>query len=320
MGRTVDALYMRRMLDTANVDEEVWRTTEEGEHFKFESETGEIKAGFGGRLNGQIIKPKSSKAQSNQEAVSKPSVRKQEFTPAKDISEAEEFAKRFLQSQNYGSVSYKGIGLEYANTCNRLLNDIFGEYSPQWMLGKIAPMNAREKIFKSIIDSSEACYQWGGDGALYINPRFYKDAKTLNAHKAQIDDLMKTCLEGGQALIDSGKVTGAKKDYVEALLQTRRQCVSQSYDFVEGTIVHEIGHMLDDKLFRKTMKAIDSPLAKYGGISESIAKYGKGISGYAVSSGQEYIAESFTAWYYGETKKLDPELVRVFEEAKKNGR
>lgn len=36
-------------------DEEIWRTNEEGKHFKLETETGEIKGGFGGKLNGKKI-------------------------------------------------------------------------------------------------------------------------------------------------------------------------------------------------------------------------------------------------------------------------
>ena len=50
------------------LDEEVWRTNEEGRHFKLESTTGEIKAGFGGRANGKKVgeswspKPESSSA------------------------------------------------------------------------------------------------------------------------------------------------------------------------------------------------------------------------------------------------------------------
>jgi len=36
-------------------DEEVWRTSEEGRHFKLETTTGEIKAGFGGKFNGEKL-------------------------------------------------------------------------------------------------------------------------------------------------------------------------------------------------------------------------------------------------------------------------
>ena len=240
------------------------------------------------------------------------------FVPANTVSEAEEYAKKFLDNPKYGNVSYKGIDVEYANTCNRVLTEVFDEYTPQYRLKAIEPMNGRKAAFKQAIESSEACYQWGGDGSLFVNPNFYKNKKAFEKHKAQIDQLMSYVLDNSEILLKNA--TGAKKDYIEALTKTRRQCVSQSHNFVEGTFVHECGHMLDDKLFRKTMKEINSPLATRGAITDSVLKYGKGISGYAVSSANEYIAESFTAWWYGETSIVDPELVRVFEEAKKYGK
>ena len=36
-------------------DDDVWRTSEEGKHFKFDNATGEIKAGFGGKFNGEKL-------------------------------------------------------------------------------------------------------------------------------------------------------------------------------------------------------------------------------------------------------------------------
>ena len=240
------------------------------------------------------------------------------FVPASNIEEAEEYAKRFLESEKYGSVSYKGIDIEYANKANKALTDMFDQYSPSYKLGAIEPMNPRKSIFKEAIESSEACYQWGGDGKLFINPKFYKSTKAFAEHKGQIDQLMETVLNNGDVLLENSQ--GRKRDYIEALLGTGRQCVSQSYDFVEASIIHECGHMLDDKMFRKVMKDTGSPLGVVGGLSESMVKYGKGISGYSVSTVQEYIAESFTAWWYGETSIVDPELIKVFEEAKKIGK
>jgi len=60
--RTVDAHFMRRLIDKVRPqrkvrDGEEWRTSEEGHHFKLETSTGEIKAGFGGKLNGQKVDP-----------------------------------------------------------------------------------------------------------------------------------------------------------------------------------------------------------------------------------------------------------------------
>lgn len=59
--RQIDRVLMRRLLHGEPEDEEVWRSTEEGRHFKLETETGEIKAGFGGRLNGQKIKSREQR-------------------------------------------------------------------------------------------------------------------------------------------------------------------------------------------------------------------------------------------------------------------
>lgn len=105
-----------------------------------------------------------------------------------------------------------------------------------------------------------------------------------------------------------------QKRYIEALLKSKRQVVAQSCDdFVEATIVHEMGHSLDSKVFRKYFKT-SSNLDGLD-IAESMEKYAGGISGYAVSQKEEYIAESFTAWWYGMTDELDPRLISIFEGA-----
>lgn len=235
------------------------------------------------------------------------------FVPAKTREEAEEYAQKFLYSTKYGQVSYKGIDLEYANTCNRVLSEVNDKYQLRDKLQGIEPMNMRTNRFKG--STAEAAYNWGGYGSLYINPTYYKTKKALSEHVTQITELTKTCLDGGQKMLDTGKFTGAKKDWLEALLSTKRQCVSQSYDFVEGTFVHECGHMLDDKVFRASYEEFFGvkKIQMSEKLSESRRKYGKNISAYAIADNQEYIAESFTAWWYGETAILDPVIVRMFE-------
>ena len=239
------------------------------------------------------------------------------FVPAKTREEAEAYAMEHFGNR-YSSMSYKGIDLEYANTCNRVLTEVGEKYDVSALKG-IQPMNLRTNMFKGT--TAEAAYHWGGDGTLYINPTYYKSANAFMAHKKEIDELTKTVLEGGQALIDSGKVVGSQKLYVEVLLRTGRQCVSQSYDFFEASIVHESGHMLEDKIFRKVYDSIFGTTGIFEGsskyLSESRMKYGTNISGYAIANNREYIAESFCAWWYGETGILDPALVKVFETAMK---
>jgi hypothetical protein len=235
------------------------------------------------------------------------------IVPAKTKEEAEAYALEHFGNK-YSSMSYRGIDLEYANTCNRVLTEVNEKYDVSALKG-IQPMNMRSSMFKG--STSEAAYHWGGDGTLYINPTYYKSTKVFSAHLKEIDELTKTCLEGGQALLDSGAYTGAKRTYLETLLRTGRQCVSQSHDFAEGAFVHESGHMLEDKIFRKAADEIFGTKGIYGGynkfLSESRMKYGINISAYAIADNREYVAESFTAWWYGETSILDPKLIQLFE-------
>jgi len=235
--------------------------------------------------------------------------REVDFAPANSIAEAEEYASRFI---GYGgSVSYKGIDLKYANECNKVLTAINDSFDIDKMRS-IQPMNMRTNLFRN--STSEAAYRWGG-GDLFINPKYYKNTKTFSAHKDEIDSLMKTITEGGQKLLDSGRYSGTQKNYIEALLQSGRQCVCQSHDFVEGTFVHESGHMLHDKLFTQPLRD-GFGVEKFflnDKLSESRSEYGRNISGYAITDNREYIAESFTAWWYGEGDKCDPIIVKVFE-------
>ena len=246
------------------------------------------------------------------------SMQQVDFAPANTIEEAEAYAKEHFGNK-YSTMSYKGIDLEYANTCNRVLTEVYEKvdipkYTKWDTMKGVQPMNMRSNMFKG--STAEAAYHWGGDGTLYINPTYYKSWKTFAAHKTQIDELTKTVLEGGQGLLDSGKYEN-QRTYIETLLRTGRQCVSQSHDFVEGTFVHESGHLLDDKVFRKVYGDVfgtgESSHKAAEAISESRMKYGVNISGYAVANNQEYIAESFAAWWYGETNILDPNMIRMFE-------
>jgi hypothetical protein len=216
-----------------------------------------------------------------------------------------------------GTASYKGIALEYANDCNRVLADVQETFGP-FKLGSVQAMNMRTKLFRD--STAEAAYRWGGIGGdLFINPNYYKSVSTFKKHLDEVNGLMRTVLDNGHILLD--KKTGAQKTYLEAILTTKRQTVGQSYNFSEATFVHECGHMLDDHLFsimiRQASGASSSSYAEW--LSKSRAAYGGKISGYATTSNQEYIAESFSAWWYGEGDKIDPAIRKVFEEAVTNG-
>lgn len=245
-----------------------------------------------------------------------PIVQNTDFTPAKTIEEAEEYAKRFVdthyQSKYSGNISYKGMSLENANKVNQVLNEVYSNYDVS-MLNNLKPMNFRETKWKTAVeDGIAAAYQWGNGGTLFMNQKIFASEKVTSAFTKKANDLLHTVLNGIDTLLGKSGLREKQRIYLEALKKTGVQCFAQTtgIDFAEATFVHESGHLLDDKIFRKLFKE------KGFDISASMEKYAGNISGYAVSTNAEYIAESFTAFWYGKTDILDPDLVKIFQGAR----
>lgn len=83
MNRKLDRIILKHLLkikvsdaEPLEQDEEVWRTVSEGnnkgKHFLIETETGEIKGGLGGKMNGVKAKPKNETQSNGSSAPSKP--------------------------------------------------------------------------------------------------------------------------------------------------------------------------------------------------------------------------------------------------------
>ena len=249
-------------------------------------------------------------------AAEAPIVQKTAFIPAKTIEEAEEYAKRFVdtkyQSKYSGNISYKGMSLENANKVNQVLTEIYSNYDVP-MLGNLKPMNFREAKWKTAVeDGIAASYQWGNGGTLFMNQKLFASEKATSAFVKKADDLLHTVLDGIDTLLGNSGLGETRRTYLEALKKTGIQCFPQTagLDFAEATFVHESGHLLDDKIFRKLFKENSFD------ISASMAKYAGNISAYALSTNAEYIAESFTAFWYGKTDILDPDLVKIFQGAR----
>lgn len=248
-----------------------------------------------------------------------PEKKQSEFVPAKTLEEAEEFAQKFVskyKSKYSGIVSFNGMDTDHANMVNHALSAVFDAYDID-VLDNVTVMNFREKTWKTAVeDGVAAAFQWGGGGKLFINQKLIGTAKTESAFVKKAKDLLKTVLDGASSLLSKAGLKPVQQKYIAALVKSGRQCVSQSIDgFTESTIVHEMGHMLDFKIFGKQFKSLSNPDGL--DIAESMEKYASGVSGYATSSKKEYIAESFTAYWYGMTDILDPELVAVFERMRK---
>ena len=245
-----------------------------------------------------------------------PIVQSTAFTPAKSIEEAEAYAEKFVdtryQSKYSGNISYKGISLENANKMNRVLTEVYDSYDVP-MLNNLQPMNFREAKWKSAVDDGiAAAYQWGNGGTMFMNQKLFASEKVTSAFVKKSDDVLHTVLNDIDILLGNPAVKEKQRVYLKALKKTGVQCFSQTagLDFAEATFVHESGHLLDDKIFRKLFKENSFD------VSASMAKYAGNISGYAVSSNAEYVAESFTAFWYGKTDIIDPDLVKIFQGAR----
>lgn len=241
-------------------------------------------------------------------------VKKPNFAPAGTIDEAEKYAEMFVESYKSkytGKVDYRGIDVAHANEMNRALTEVLGEYEVDYKLRNITPFNTREKRFKDT--TAEAAYQWG-TGDLFFNKKYLKNAKAMAAHIKEYTDLLNQVLPNiDVAMEQTKKKTGIAAElqmrYLKALKKTGRTNVSKPDAY--GSMVHELGHYLDDRLFTKAVKESGFDIAS------SFSKYAENVSAYATSNRQEYVAESFTAYWFGETSELDPELVKIFERLKK---
>lgn len=229
------------------------------------------------------------------------------FKPAASIDEAQNFAAQFTNGSRYAKVDYSGIDLQYANEFNRAMNDVLTQYDPKYKLREIGAMNMREKAFRG--STADAAYRWGSCD-LFYNKAYFKSPKDFAKHLQQYRDLLEQVLPNVDPLIEkyrseTGYGASLQLRYLEALKATGRTNVSSADPY--RTMVHELGHYLDDNLFRAEFKSSGFD------VRQSFADYAIRVSAYATESNQEYVAESFLAYWVGETDGLDPELVKIFE-------
>lgn len=239
-------------------------------------------------------------------------IRTPAFTPATTIQEAEQFARQFTNAESrYTKIDYSKIDLQYANEINRAMNDVLSVYAPKYPLREIVPMNKKEKAFQGT--TADAAYQWGSN-KLFFNATYFKSGAAFEKHVQQYRDLLARVLPNVDSLIeqhknDTGYLSAKQNAYLRAMKQSGRTNVSEADAY--GTFVHEIGHYLDDTVFRAEMRARGFDLR------ESYQKYSESISAYATESNQEYVAESFLAYWKGERGNLDPALISIFEDTQK---
>ena len=224
----------------------------------------------------------------------------QTFTPAKTIEEAEEFAKTFTDTSQWGSygIHYDGLSLDTANTINQRLSNFYNTYDVDKFSSVIAP--AGNTRLGKAISNAQAGYN-------PYNKSFAFNRKTCKTPKIAAKALTEEKDLVTRYLADPSKfkITSSRVQRVlDASMQSGRATVPTTLDQI---IDHELGHALTKKLLQ---------YGNFDAIRANWKTFAPGISGYATDSLDEYIAESFCAWVNGETI-ADTELVKAFEFARR---
>ena len=225
------------------------------------------------------------------------------FTPAQTIEEAEEYARQnFVIDKTWsgnGNVSYHGMSLDNANMINEEFTRLYAETNMP-KLNNIGMMNFRQNIWKNGKDAPMA-YRSMQNGEIYFNPNILKNAKTVEAYLQKGRESFEFCKN------NMDKFSGKTLEMVQQYMQAGRQTVAEvAGNPLQAMLDHEFGHHIDHSVFMLNREF--NQIAKDG-----LNEYALNLSGYAIQTKGEYIAESYCAYRNG-IAGVDPALVKIFEE------
>lgn len=245
--------------------------------------------------NGKKEEAKPVEARKHIEA---PKTVKFEFTPAKSIEEAEEYANQYVDKSRFGAlgVSYKGVSLDVANEINKTLGRFFETFEVEKFGGVIAP--AGNTKYGKLIENATAAYS-DIRRSLLLNRKSLKTVQTAEKAFNQDREALQNLLEHPERY-DFTKLSKRVVNVIENSKDSGRATIPQT---TEQAINHELGHSLERELRKNE---------HWKEIVQNMPNYNKKLSGYACESESEYIAESFCSYMMGE-KKCDPLLERVFD-------
>ena len=213
------------------------------------------------------------------------------------IEEAEAYAKStFVDTNMWASqgLSLQGISVDSANIVVGRLADFYETYDVDKFSTLLAPAG-NTKLGKAISGAHAGFNPI--NRAMILNRKSLKDPEMVREALAKERELVADYLKNPDKYPRLDTYT---RKLLEASRKSGRATVPTS---LEEVIDHECGHALE-KALRK------SP--NFHAVEENMPKYADGISGYATTSMNEYIAESHCAWRRGE-KCVDPEMVKAFE-------
>lgn len=220
-----------------------------------------------------------------------------EFIPAKNIDEAEEYAKQFADN-----VDYKGISIDKANAINEQLTILKDKY-PTNKLDEISQKGGKQ--------AASANYHRMTINKKNLGKTLENDFELFQKEQEQT----RQAIEDIKSRYPSGKIPSSMQDQINRLenqLKYDRWSVLDSYDNkLEALITHEYGHIIADQYFAQ-INTSDRNLSIY---QYSYKKqqwddiYKKAVnngdiykmSKYGGTNSHEYFAECFCAREFGET-------------------
>lgn len=220
------------------------------------------------------------------------------FTPAKDLNEAEAYAKQFTDEKRFGAVgiSYKGVNVDVANVVNKTVSDFYNQYNVEKFGGVIAPAG-NTKLGK-MISGATAGYN-PITHSLILNRTDLKNIETATASILKNKEAVKDYLANPGAY-DLTKMSSMGRKVFENSKVSGRGTVPEN---LQEAIWHEMGHALE-----KPLRGLNN----YDELKARMNEYAVKVSGYATTTWGEYVAESFASYQKGEVS-ADPLLIDAFK-------
>lgn len=242
--------------------------------------------------------PAASETDASEEEIAR-------FVPAATIEEAERFAAdSFVKEGSFGytltgqKVSFKNIDIDVANSINRQLDTLYSQYD----IDKLSSLEAFGKGNRKLYQTNgEAPFITSSLGNVGMNTTLMSNAEKIAEYNRKGNEAFDYVMKNKDML------TGDALKLAEVYETAGRALVDDS---LEGMVTHEVGHHISH------MVNIDKTAYDIANNTEW-TEYAKHLSGYANASFGEYFAESFAAYNKGETEKLQPEIIQIFEGLKK---
>ena len=218
------------------------------------------------------------------------------------VTKAENAIKKYCDDSQFGAlgVSYSGINLDVANEVNKTLIPLFEEYDVGKIGGILAPAG-NTKLGKQMTNAIAGYSPIRK--SFVLNRKALKNMKTAQEAFEAEGAVLKDVLEQPEKY-DFTKTPKSVLSVIERSKKSGRATVPKT---VQEAIQHEFGHFIQHKVYASN---------EWGEAEANMAKYADGISGYAGTNKNEYVAVSFVSYLKGEGV-VDPVLAQIFDDLRR---